>query len=83
MHGHANIINPTTFIARTTAQACRSAGVARAYEELLDFEGSAAAGSVPPIVGPTSYRERIAAYPTRAWWGMVPAGADRPGSTRR
>lgn len=35
-----NIVNPTAFIARTAAQACRTAGIAQAYEDLLDFEGS-------------------------------------------
>ncbi len=40
LQGRVTIVNPTTFIARTAAQACRSAGVALAYENLLDFEGS-------------------------------------------
>jgi len=34
------VVNPTSFISRTAAQACRSAGVALAYQDLLDFEGS-------------------------------------------
>lgn len=34
------VVNPTAFVARTAAQACRSAGVANAYEDLLDFDGS-------------------------------------------
>ncbi len=40
LDGRVSIVNPTTFIARTAAQACRSAGVALTYENLLDFEGS-------------------------------------------
>lgn len=40
LHDRVTIVNPTSFVARTTAQACRSASVARAYEALLDVFGS-------------------------------------------
>jgi voltage-gated potassium channel Kch len=74
MHGHAHIVNPTTFIARTTAQACRSAGVARAYEELLDFEGSELYCTEPPIEHATTYRDLLGAYPDACVVGLVAAG---------
>ena len=75
MHGHAHIVNPTSFIARTTAQACRSAGVARAYEELLDFEGSELYCTTPPITTPLPYRELLGAYPDACVVGIVPTDA--------
>lgn len=85
MHGHAHIVNPTTFIARTTAQACRSAGVARAYEEMLDFEGSELYCYQPPIDQPTTYRELLNAFPTCCLVGVVPergsARLNPPGDT--
>lgn len=34
------VVNPTQFIARTTAQAALSAGVARTYDEFLGFHGA-------------------------------------------
>jgi len=72
MRGHAHIVNPTSFIARTTAQACRTAGVARAYEEMLDFEGSELYCFLPPITTPRSYRELLGAFPDGCLVGVVP-----------
>jgi ion channel POLLUX/CASTOR len=85
MHGHAHIVNPTSFIARTTAQACRSAGVARAYEELLDFEGCELYCHQPDLGRPVTYRELHAAYPSACAVGVVAQGAaavlNPPGDT--
>ena len=74
MRGHAHIVNPTTFIARTTAQACRTAGVARAYEELLDFEGSELYCYQPPLTAARPYRELLESFPGCCVVGMVPEG---------
>lgn len=72
MRGHAHIVNPTTFIARTTAQACRTAGVARAYEELLDFEGSELYCYRPPLTAARPYRELLPSFPGCCLVGVVP-----------
>lgn len=74
MRGHAHIVNPTSFIARTTAQACRTAGVARAYEELLDFEGSELYCFRPPLTEARPYRELLEAFPGCCLVGVVPEG---------
>ncbi len=78
MHQHVHIVNPTSFIARTTAQACRSAGVARAYEELLDFEGSELYCIAPGLDRARPYRELLDTFPTSCLVGVF----DRHGTAR-
>jgi voltage-gated potassium channel Kch len=48
------VVNPVEFIARTTAQAALSAGVARAYDEFLGFRGSEV--YVAPVAGTAGHR---------------------------
>ncbi|MEZ5142854.1 MAG: ion channel [Acidimicrobiales bacterium] len=49
-----SVVNPVEFIARTTAQAALSAGVARTYDELLGFRGSEL--YVLPVPGTVGHR---------------------------
>jgi len=72
--GRVAIVNPTDFIARTAAQACRSAGVAMAYHELLGFEGSEL--YVRPVDGMAgrTFGELLASFPDACLIGHRPAG---------
>ena len=48
------LIDPTTFLARTAAQACQSPGIAAAYDTLLQFAGAEIyVLEVPDVVGRT------------------------------
>jgi hypothetical protein len=63
LDGRVTVVNPRTFVARTAAQACRSAGIALAYEDLLGFEGSELyLRAVPEAVG-RSFGELLTAFP--------------------
>jgi voltage-gated potassium channel Kch len=63
LDGRVTVVNPRTFVARTAAQACRSAGIALAYEDLLGFEGSELyLRAVPEAVG-RSFGELVNAFP--------------------
>jgi voltage-gated potassium channel Kch len=63
LDGRVTVVNPTQFIARTAAQACRSAGIALTYQDLLGFEGSELyLEEVPAAVGHT-YGELLRAFP--------------------
>ena len=62
LDGKVTVVNPTRFVARTAAQACRSAGIALTYQDLLGFEGSELyLKEVPAATGHT-YGELLRAF---------------------
>jgi len=68
------VVNPTRFVARTAAQACRSAGVALTYHDLLGFEGSEIyLTQIPEAVGHT-YGELLHAFADCCLIGYMPHG---------
>lgn len=69
--GQVTVVNPTTFIARTAAQACRAAGVAHTYLDLLGFRGSEL--YVQEVEGAAGHRfgELLTAFPDACLVGLV------------
>lgn len=74
--GRVTVVNPRSFIARTAAQACRAAGVAHAYLELLGFRGSELyIEKVPGATGST-YGNLLLSFPHACVAGLI----DRDGA---
>src|SRR5262249_50680619 len=69
--GRITVVNPTSFIARTAAQACRAAGVAHTYLELLGFRGSEL--YVTTIEGTAGHRfgDLLLCFPDACLMGLV------------
>jgi Trk K+ transport system NAD-binding subunit len=63
MDGKVTVVNPTLFIARTAAQACRSAGVALTYENLLQFDGASLHLRTYPEATGRTFGELLTAFP--------------------
>lgn len=71
--GRVTIVNPTDFIARTAAQACRSAGVALAYQELLGFEGAELYLRRVDGTGGLTFADLLGSFPDACLVGYRPA----------
>jgi voltage-gated potassium channel Kch len=69
--GRITVVNPTSFIARTAAQACRAAGVAHTYLELLGFRGSEL--YVTTVEGTAGHRfgDLLLCFPDACLMGLV------------
>jgi hypothetical protein len=65
------VVNPTSFIARTAAQACRAAGVAHTYLELLGFRGSELYVSEVAGTAGHTYGDLLHCFPDSCLIGVV------------
>lgn len=69
------IVDPSSFLARTAAQACQSTGVADAYGDLLDFAGSEIYVRAFPQLQGRRFADAIWAFPDACLLGVrSPAG---------
>jgi hypothetical protein len=76
--GRVTVVNPTSFIARTAAQACRAAGVAHTYLDLLGFRGSELYVSAVDGAAGHQYGDLLLSFPDACLIGVVTpdGGAD-------